>query len=100
MPALQSHTSLSDAGNVEQIVHQPHQMLQLPSDDVARPLHGLRLATPEQFHRMNDGSERIAQLVAEHGQEFVLAPIGVGQLRHPQSQFFLRAAILRDDRAE
>ena len=29
------------------------------------------------------GRQRIAQLVGQHGQELVLAPVGLGQLRGP-----------------
>ncbi len=73
-------TSHREARHIQQIVDQAHQMLDLtlhglphlfPDVAVRRPrLHGERVA---------DGRQRIAQLVRQHGEELVLAVIGVAK---------------------
>jgi hypothetical protein len=79
MPPKQ-HFALADAGYVQQVVYQPRQLLHLPIDDDACPLHapGILLQS-EYLQGAADGSERVAQLVAEEGQELVLVPIGFRQ---------------------
>ena len=49
---------------------------------------------------MHHRSERIAQLVSEHRQKFVLALIGFRQLRRTQAQLLLCPSILRGHRSE
>ena len=69
----------ADARDVEQLVDDPHHVAGLTLDDgqlalggAAIPLHHLEGS----HHRR----ERIAQLVPEHGEELVLAPVGVLQV--------------------
>ncbi len=59
-----------DPRDVEQVVDEPHQALDLSLDDVllARRL----ILEAHQLQRRQDRRQRIAQLVAEHGQELVL----------------------------
>ena len=69
-----------EARHIQQIVDQAHEVLDLafhglphlvPDFAVRRPrLHGERMA---------DGRQRIAQLVRQHGQELVLAMVGVSK---------------------
>ena len=71
-----------DAADIEQIVDEPHHVLQLAGDDVV----GLGLGRDRQAVLLQnldagaDGRQRIAQFVGERGQEFVLAPIRLAQL--------------------
>ncbi len=70
------------ARDVEQIVHQPRHVAHLAADDGAALVHPARIdvAEPEQLGRGADRRERIAQLVREHRQEFILAAVGLHQL--------------------
>ena len=77
--ALERDLSPGNARDIEQIVDEPHHVIDLPLDDVARALV-LRVRQPVNLHQLHgrpDGRERIAQLVREHRQELVLAPIRV-----------------------
>ena len=58
-----------------------HHALHLPRDDLAPPLtptliHGRHV---QQLNRISDRRERIAQLVGEGREEFILAPVGLAQ---------------------
>ena len=70
-----------DAADVEQIVDQPHHMLQLAGDDLVGlgPGRGRQAVMLQNLDARADGRQRIAQLVGKRGQEFVLAPIGFAQ---------------------
>ena len=69
--------ALHDARNVEQVVDEPRHVVRLAADHVARPVHGrLRhIRALHDVHRVADGRERVAQLVRQHGEELVLAPV-------------------------
>ncbi len=75
------------ARDVEQVVHQPHQVAHLPLDDHALALGGGGRVQAHQVQRGHDGRERVAQLVREHGEELVLGPArplgGLQDLRQP-----------------
>ena len=43
-----------------------------------------------------DGGERVAQLVGEHGQELVLAAVGLRQLGEPSPELLLQPLPLGD----
>ena len=63
-------------GDVEQIVDQSREVLHLPADHRALVLDPSLTLQVHQRERRGDGRERISKLMAEHGQELVLAPIG------------------------
>src|SRR5215469_17614613 len=64
-----------DAGNLQQIVNQMHELMHLPADDSScLPLQGTcLLLEPQDLHGIDDRRQRIAELMGEHRQKFVLA---------------------------
>ncbi len=76
--------------DVEQIVHEPAQVARLALDHAARQLDGAAIVARDapQAHGIGNGGERIAQLMPQHGEKFILAPVGV-------AQGFLRLVALR-----
>ncbi len=77
--AAKLHPAARDARDVEQIVDQADQVVDLALDDLALAL----AADTAQLHQLDagqDGSQRVAQLVAEHGQKFVLAAVRLARL--------------------
>ena len=80
--ALQRDLAARDARDVEQVVDQPRQLVDLALDDVARARALLvgQLLEPHQLHRVADRRQRVAQLVRQHGQELVLAAVGLAEL--------------------
>ena len=77
-PALQQHLAGDDAADVEQVVHQPRQVPRLAGDDLPRVggQRGIALHALQHFDGRGDRAQRVAQLVAEHGQELVLGAAG------------------------
>ena len=78
---VQQDLALRDARHFHQVVHQPRQVLGLPVDHLAR-LFQLARQRPEHAHhrgRIADRRERVAQLVRQRGEEFVLAAVGFAQ---------------------
>jgi hypothetical protein len=67
----------SDARDIEQVVDQPRQVRCLPLQDAAHLPDGRRLVRPGAKNRrdVEDRGERIAQLVRQHGEKLVLAPV-------------------------
>src|SRR6185312_2496513 len=62
-----------DATHIEQVVHQPRQVLDLPPNDEACARSRTRVCF-RRFEHLDGrryGTERIAQLVCQHGHEFV-----------------------------
>ena len=81
-----------DAGDVQQVVHQAGEMEHLPVDGEQGPL-GLIPGQPgraQDVQAVADGGERIAQLVAEHGEELVLAAVALAELVGLAPQRLLR----------
>ncbi len=74
--AAQLHLSARDARHVEQVLDEADQVPRLPLDDPPLLLGGVDAAQAQQLERREDRRERIAQLVAEHRQEFVLGATG------------------------
>ena len=70
---IERHLAADRAADIEEIVEQPLEMQRLALDHVARvlPVRTLRLGAVEQEDGVEDRRERIAQLVAEHCQEFI-----------------------------
>src|SRR4051812_39034002 len=70
-----------DARDVEEIVDEPRHLVDLAVDHRARPFELRREAAllGEQRDRVADRRERVAQLVRQHGEELVLAPVGFAQ---------------------
>ena len=65
-----------DARDVQQVVDQARELVDLPVDDVARPLQPLRRRrrfARRRLGRVADRRQRVAQLVRQHRQELVLA---------------------------
>ena len=79
--SLQLDTALRDAREVEQIVDELAELRDLPREQLAD--HSRRRVrrgvAHEQLARVLNRRERIAQLVAEHREELVLAPVFVAQ---------------------
>ena len=72
---------LRDARDVEQVVDQARHVRRLPLDDLAarRARRRSRRAVARISTRVADRGQRVAQLVREHGQELVLAAVGLAQ---------------------
>ena len=73
-----------DARYVEKIVDQARQVRRLPLEGAE--LRDLGAAQAHELDRGRDGGERVAQLVAQHGEELVLAPVGLAQCRSTRSR--------------
>ena len=98
-----------DARHVEEIVHHPGKLLALVVDHVRGPPGAFQVPGPlvADLHRVPDGVERVAQLMTEHGEEFVLPlrfladrlfrlfPFGDVQVR-PRHPFRLPGGIFAD----
>ena len=69
----------SDAGHLEEVVDEPHHVVDLALHELAHPLRVRMVACcePQDVQRIADRSERIAQLVREDRQELVLAAVGL-----------------------
>ena len=74
--------SLRYPGDVEEIVDQPRQALDLVAHDLPSPVErgGGHRRLPHDFHGIAEGSQGIAELVRQHGQESVLVPVGRQEL--------------------
>src|SRR4029079_1211613 len=71
----------ADTRGVHQIVDQLRELADLTADHVHAPLpFVLEPWRPRDERRVADGGQRVAQLVREHGEELVLAAVGVEQL--------------------
>jgi hypothetical protein len=69
--------STADARDVEKVVDEPQQCVGLGIDgDDQFGDRRLRIAAPQQVHRVRDRRERMAQFVTQHGQELVFPLIG------------------------
>jgi hypothetical protein len=79
--SVEPQLSRGDAADVEKVVDQPGQLEGLTHDRVAHPRErGIRRTLDlQKAGGGDDGRERIAKLVAEDGEEIVLAPIGLAQ---------------------
>ena len=69
--APQVHLAARDAGDVEHVVDEADEMPGLALDDGALPFQLAVPALPHQVQGGGDGRQRVAELVAQHGQEFV-----------------------------
>ncbi len=76
---LQLDLAARRARHVHQVVHQAHQVIDLALDDLALAQRCPVAAHAHQLQRGDDRRERVAQLMAEHGQEFVLGAVGCRQ---------------------
>ena len=70
-----------DARDIEQVVDESRQVPDLALDDVPLRRGDSALPARHQLERGDDRRQRVAQLVAEHGQEFVLDAAGRFGLR-------------------
>ncbi len=71
-----------DAADIEQVVDETHHLSDLPLHDPACGAQsGVRQVRPlEQPQAVTQGRQRIAQLMGQHGEKLVLAPVGRPQL--------------------
>ncbi len=78
-----------DAVDVEQVVDQPDQLAQLAVHDFAGACRhgGIALGALEHFEHVAQGGKRIAQLMRQHRQEFVLVPPFTRQFRFRDMTF-------------
>jgi hypothetical protein len=79
----QRQLAARDPAHVEQVVHESTEVPELALDHLVAPAH---LATAggllaQQLHHVPDRGERIAQLVRQHREELVLAPVAIAQRR-------------------
>ena len=79
--AAQFDFLLHHTGNIEQVVDEPHEMVNLPLDHDAGPMNISRFGRGRFQHLqgIDDGSQRIAQLVRQDRQKFILASVDVSQ---------------------
>jgi hypothetical protein len=77
----QLHSVAGNARDVEQVVGQPHQLMELPLHDRQGRLGdaGIAAGPPHQLEGVADRRQRVAQLVRQRRQEFILAAIGFAQ---------------------
>ena len=69
-----------DAGHVQQVIDQPHDLIHLPLHQGVGLLVGLRVGgEAEDLQGVADRGERVAKLMGQHGEELVLAAVGVPQ---------------------
>ena len=70
-----------DAGHVQQVVHQPGQVLHLPLHHLpVRSMTGRSTAgLLQKVAGVADGGQRVAEFVGQHRQELVLAAVRLGQ---------------------
>src|SRR4029079_13362516 len=80
-PLPEMDLALRDPREVEEVVHEPRQLMDLPVDDVGRPpdLGDRRALHLEDVHRVADGCQRGPQLVGEPREELVLPALGLAQ---------------------
>src|SRR4029077_11599116 len=80
--SLELYLALGNARDVEQVVHHPDEVPDLPIDDVPRAgrQRGARLTLLEDVEAGSYRGQRVAQLVREQGDELALATIGLAQL--------------------
>ena len=105
---VQGDLAQRDARDVQQVIDQVRELRGLPGDDVARPHDRIvaRFPQPHDLDGHRDRRQRVAQLVGQHGQEFVLAAIdlpqrlGHARLRHQPPVLLLRAFSLGDHLGE
>ena len=74
--ALETHLAPGDRGEVEELVDQPAQRADVALDHVGGVPGMLRIGpTTQDFRPREQRRERRSQLVGDHGQELVLAPV-------------------------
>ena len=90
------------ARHVEQVVDEPRKVAHLPLDDAALAGEAVACLPVEKLARDEDGSERIAQLVAEHGEELIAIADRLFQLFEQVADLVLPLARAqgRPDRAQ
>src|SRR5207245_10954501 len=69
--------------HVQQVVDQSREVMGLAMDDLSKPRPPVLAAGPaviERGHGVYDRSERVAQLVGQRGEEFIIATIGLGRI--------------------
>ena len=90
-----------DPGDVEQVVEQAGHVLDLPLRRSRAPDRAWRVVAVEADHLqgVTDRRQRVAELVRQHGQEFVLAAVGLraGRRRVASSSSIRRLGDVGDD---
>ena len=92
--AVQLGFAVRNARDIEQVIDEPGHVPDLPFDHPLGPGHGgiIDVLPANDVECIEDGSQGIAQLMGQHRQEFVLAPVRFGQpfqpLPQPQGSWF------------
>src|SRR5512146_586733 len=89
---------MANARYVEQVVDEPHHAADLSIDEGLRPALGgsLLLLALQKADAIFDRSKRVAQLMPEHRQKLVLAPVGIDEFLDPQLCLAQGATVWRD----
>src|SRR5580765_444959 len=75
---LDRNQAVSDAREVEKIVHESHERLRLGIDRLEQfGGCGILVAFPQQVNRVCDRRQRVPELMTQHGDELIL-PLGTG----------------------
>jgi hypothetical protein len=88
----------TDAGDVEQVVGQPHELLDLPQHRLMKTVEFGDIVSDERpcLKRVADRRERIAQFVSKHSEELVLSLVSLSQRlldAAPLGDFFLQRLV-------
>src|SRR4030095_7733226 len=81
---VQAYSAGEDARDLQKVADELGEVADLSFDDLTRLLLNWILATAwglraQEWDCRTNGRQRVAQFVAEHGEEFVLAPVFIGQ---------------------
>src|SRR5581483_8335755 len=78
---VQLQPSPRNARDIQQVIEKKRHTLHLPGDDVVPPAAPalVRSGQIQELHGIENGGERIAQLMSEDGEKFVLAPVRLAQ---------------------
>src|SRR6185437_13631826 len=78
---MQLELSRFDSRDIEQVVHKPAHLPQLPIQDPASRLHGgiLVLSAAEHFRGMTHGRKRVPELMRYHGNKRILPQLCLAQ---------------------
>lgn len=84
----------TDAAHVQQVVHEPHDLTDVPLHDHGRRADGLAIPVgqPQDLQRVADRGEGVAELVGQHRQELVLTAVAHGHVGRVSLQLLLALA--------
>ena len=90
--ASEHQLSAGQPGQIHEVIDQPTEHLQLPAHHLPRRFESSRIVSGEaqDFERIGQGSERIAQLVPDHSQDIQEQIEGLGPVRRLAARRRLR----------